>query len=49
MDKITKKLQSLVKSRKTPKVVLKQGSVKLSSRPSSSTSYVSDGYSEESE
>ena len=42
----TKKLQDLIKVRKTPVVVTKQGSVKYKSRNSGSTSVESYCYSE---
>ena len=43
MNDITKKLQSLVKTRKTPPVVIKKGSVKVNTSNSSSSS--GDSYS----
>ena len=42
---MTKKLQNLVKVRKTPIVVTKQGSIKYKSRNSSSSSIESYSYS----
>lgn len=45
MKKITKNLQNLVKKRKTPVVVTKQGSVKIRVRSSSDTDIESYCYS----
>ena len=42
---MTKKLQTLVKHRKTPVVVIKQGSVKIRSRTSNGESIESYSYS----
>jgi hypothetical protein len=42
MNDITKKLQSLVKNRKTPPVVIKKGTVKVNTSASSSSG---DSYS----
>jgi len=44
MNKITKKLQNLVKDRKTPVVVIKQGSIKPVRRNTTSSSYESYSY-----
>ena len=44
MKKITKRLQTLVKDRKTPMVVIKQGSIKPVRKNTTSSNYESYSY-----